>query len=87
MILWLASYPKSGNTWLRTILHQIIVKKKNVLDQKWLSNIHRLVDTQPQAHHFKNLNSSFITKECFQNKKKIIKNWNNSQKKINLTPG
>lgn len=86
MIVWLASYPKSGNTWLRTILHQIIVKK-NDFDDKWLSNIHRLVDTYPQTHHFKNLNSSFITKECFQNKKKIIKNWNNSQKKINLTPG
>ena len=24
MILWLASYPKSGNTWVRTILAQII---------------------------------------------------------------
>ena len=24
MILWLASYPKSGNTWVRTIIGQII---------------------------------------------------------------
>jgi hypothetical protein len=24
VIIWLASYPKSGNTWLRAILHQII---------------------------------------------------------------
>ena len=24
MIIWLTSYPKSGNTWLRTILHQLI---------------------------------------------------------------
>ena len=56
MILWLASYPKSGNTWLRTIIHQIIVKKKDISDEKWLSNIHKLVDTYPRIHHFKNLN-------------------------------
>ncbi len=24
MIIWLASYPKSGNTWVRTIINQII---------------------------------------------------------------
>jgi hypothetical protein len=84
MILWLASYPKSGNTWLRTIIHQIIVKKKDISDEKWLSNIHKLVDTYPRIHHFKNLNSSFVTQESFQDRKKIIKNWNNSQKKINL---
>ena len=84
MILWLASYPKSGNTWLRTIIHQIIIKKKDISDEKWLSNIHKLIDTYPRIHHFKNLNSSFVTQKSFQDRKKIIKNWNNSQKKINL---
>ena len=24
MIIWLASYPKSGNTWVRTIINQIL---------------------------------------------------------------
>ena len=24
MIIWLTSYPKSGNTWLRTIISQIL---------------------------------------------------------------
>ena len=24
MIIWLASYPKSGNTWIRTIVNEIL---------------------------------------------------------------
>tara|TARA_Y100000389_G_scaffold185662_1_gene205285 strand:- start:155 stop:1024 length:870 start_codon:yes stop_codon:yes gene_type:complete len=82
MIIWLASYPKSGNTWLRAILHQIIVKKN---DNKgtWLSDLHKLVDTYPKTQHFQNLDSLFIKESDFQNKNEIVKNWNNSQKKLN----
>ena len=29
MIVWLASYPKSGNTWLRTIIGQFFEKDFN----------------------------------------------------------
>ena len=36
MIVWLASYPKSGNTWLRAILDRVIKKKENN-DEAWLS--------------------------------------------------
>ena len=36
MIIWLASYPKSGNTWIRSIVNQIIhndfKKKDEVFD-------------------------------------------------------
>ena len=43
MIIWLASYPKSGNTWVRVIINQIInnnLKKENeVFDD--LPNIRR----------------------------------------------
>ena len=49
MIIWLASYPKSGNTWLRAILHQIIIKKNNN-HETWLSNLHKLVDTYLKDH-------------------------------------
>tara|TARA_Y100000385_G_C12988959_1_gene591932 strand:+ start:108 stop:971 length:864 start_codon:yes stop_codon:yes gene_type:complete len=80
MIIWLASYPKSGNTWLRAILHQIIIKKKK---ETWLSNIHQLVGAYPKTEHFKNLNSLFIKEKDFQNKNEIVKNWNKSQKKLN----
>ena len=31
-ILWLASYPKSGNTWLRAFLHNLIHDRGGPLD-------------------------------------------------------
>ena len=82
MIIWLASYPKSGNTWLRAILHQIIVKKNNNGDA-WLSNLHKLVDVYPKTQHFQNLNSLLTTENDFQNKNEIIRNWDKSQKRLN----
>ena len=82
MIIWLASYPKSGNTWLRAILHQIN-KKKNNNHETWLSNLHKLVDTYPKTEHFQNLNSVLIKESDFQNKNEIVKNWDKSQKKLN----
>ena len=82
MIIWLTSYPKSGNTWLRTILHQLIIKK-NIQDETWISKIGRLVGSYPKIEHFKNLNSSLIKPEDFLNKNEIIKNWDTSQKKLN----
>ena len=82
MIVWLASYPKSGNTWLRAILNRIIIKK-NDNEGTWLSNLHKLIDTYPRINYFQNLNSSLVKESDFQNKKEIIKNWNLSQKKLN----
>ena len=82
MIIWLASYPKSGNTWLRAILNRIIIKK-NDNEGNWLSNIHKLIDTYPRINYFQNLNSSLVKESDFQNKKEIIKNWNLSQTKLN----
>ena len=32
MIIWLASYPKSGNTWVRLFLESLIHSKNNKLD-------------------------------------------------------
>ena len=37
-IIWLASYPKSGNTWLRLILSELIYSKNN-FDFELLKNI------------------------------------------------
>ena len=36
-ILWLASYPKSGNTWMRAFLHNLIVDKGGPLDLNAMS--------------------------------------------------
>tara|TARA_X000000950_G_C13836692_1_gene628494 strand:+ start:437 stop:1306 length:870 start_codon:yes stop_codon:yes gene_type:complete len=82
VIIWLASYPKSGNTWLRIILHRIFIKNNNLQDT-WLSNLSKSVDTYPRIKHFHNLNSLLVKENDFQNRNEIIKNWNKSQKKLN----
>lgn len=34
MIIWIASYPKSGNTWLRFLISNYIFKKNNFISKK-----------------------------------------------------
>ena len=81
MIIWLASYPKSGNTWVRAILSQILLtgpsKENEVLEN--LKNI----SSYPKRKHFLNLSDKFIEEEDFEDKEKVIKNWIKSQDKIN----
>ena len=76
MIIWLTSYPKSGNTWLRTIVSQILffnqISKDNPLEK--ISEI----KNYPKLVYFKDL-----TKNP-QNVEEIVKNWNLSQDVINL---
>ena len=86
MILWLSSYPKSGNTWVRTIINQIIfndVKSKNeVFDN--LSRIRRYPSKTDIVGLPQLPNHNVFTKE--QKKEVIdftIKNWSASQDKIN----
>ena len=86
MIIWLASYPKSGNTWVRTIINQIIfndVKSTNeVFDN--LSRIRRYPSKTDIVGLPQLPNHNVFTKE--QKKEVIdftIKNWSVSQEKIN----
>ena len=74
MIIWLASYPKSGNTWIRTFISSIIFSKDGI------SNFNNLekIPQYPMRRHFQNL------VENFQNINEIKKNWIISQDKINL---
>ena len=86
MIIWLASYPKSGNTWVRTIINQIIfndVKSKNeVFDN--LSRIKRYPSKTDIVGLPQITNMSGFTKK---QKKEVIdftvKNWQKSQENIN----
>ena len=39
MIFWIASYPKSGNTWLRSLLSSYYFSKDGFFDQKLLIQI------------------------------------------------
>lgn len=74
MIIWLASYPKSGNTWIRTFISSIIFSKDGI------SNFNNLekIPQYPMRRHFHNLI------ENFQNINEIKKNWIISQDKMNL---
>ena len=50
MIIWLASYPKSGNTWLRSLLASYYYSKSGNFDFNLLNNI----DQFPSVNYFKN---------------------------------
>ena len=82
MIIWLASYPKSGNTWMRTIINEIFFNEKNIKEEVF-SNLEKNIDIYPKINHFLNLTSSLKNINDFQNREEIIKNWINSQQRIN----
>ena len=74
MIFWVASYPKSGNTWLRALLSSYYYSEDGAFDQKLLSKI----DQFPQKRYYSN----------FDYDKKIVtdtsKFWLKAQEIINL---
>ena len=39
MIIWIASYPKSGNTWMRALLSTYLYLENDKFDFKLLSKI------------------------------------------------
>ena len=59
MILWIASYPKSGNTWLRALLSSYYFSTDGNFKQSLLSNIEQF----PQKKYFNNFtyNPKIIT--------------------------
>ena len=73
MIIWLASYPKSGNTWVRSFLNSLIFNKSNEANLSEISKI----DQYPKRSHFINL-----VKEI-DNLESLSSNWIESQKILN----
>ena len=73
MIIWLASYPKSGNTWVRSFLTSLLYNKKNDANLKDLVNIQQY----PLRSHFTNLVSKI------DDLNELSSNWILSQKIIN----
>ena len=58
MIFWVASYPKSGNTWLRALLASYYYSNDGTFDQKLLKKIEQLLSSfkfglSPGGTHFK----------------------------------
>ena len=86
MIIWLASYPKSGNTWVRTIINQIIFNDVKSTTEVFdnLSRIRRYPSKTDIIGLPHLPNNNIFTKE---HKKEVIdftiKNWSISQDKIN----
>tara|TARA_B100001769_G_C22037737_1_gene557654 strand:+ start:358 stop:1206 length:849 start_codon:yes stop_codon:yes gene_type:complete len=48
MIFWIASYPKSGNTWLRTLISAYYYSKNGVFNENLIRNIGQF----PEKKHF-----------------------------------
>tara|TARA_B100001027_G_C16207017_1_gene303290 strand:- start:131 stop:982 length:852 start_codon:yes stop_codon:yes gene_type:complete len=74
MIIWIASYPKSGNTWVRTIISSLLHTNDGLFD---FSNLKK-VDQYPQKCFFEGLTNEY------NNIHEIKKYWITSQEKINL---
>ena len=74
MIIWLASYPKSGNTWLRAFVASLLFadNKKETLENM------KIIRSYPLTSDFVNLIDDY------KNLDKISKNWVNSQRVINI---
>ena len=78
MIIWLASYPKSGNTWLRMFLRAYFLSEGNKFSINSKGNRDFESVTFPNVNLLK---SSKVDHSKFEN---IIKNWINLQDYINL---
>tara|TARA_B100001057_G_C22721289_1_gene899807 strand:- start:131 stop:973 length:843 start_codon:yes stop_codon:yes gene_type:complete len=74
MIIWLASYPKSGNTWMRSIISALLYS----VDGNFNFNLLRKIDQFPEKKYFK-----YFVKN-YDDFNEIKKNWIVAQDKINL---
>ena len=73
MIIWLASYPKSGNTWVRSILAALLYSSDGAFNFDLIKKIPQF----PKKEVFKDLVKDF------SNFNEIKKNWITVQEKIN----
>ena len=73
MIIWCASYPKSGNTWVRAIITSLLYSEDGIFNFAML----RKVSLFPKRFHFKDFTDDY------SNLKKISQYWINAQEKIN----
>ncbi len=74
MIIWVASYPKSGNTWVRSIISSLIYTEDGIFD---FPNIKK-IDQYPQRRFLE-----YFTQD-YNNIHEIKKHWIASQERINL---
>ena len=75
MIIWIASYPKSGNTWLRSIITSLLYTTDGIFDFKLIKKIKQF----PTRNQFQEFTRNF------NDINEISKFWLLAQDKINLT--
>ena len=73
MFIWLASYPKSGNTLVRALLSSYFFSKDGIFNFKLIKNIKQF----PNAGLFENLGIDI------ENDKEVVKNYIKVQESIN----
>tara|TARA_A100001011_G_scaffold373197_1_gene432352 strand:- start:129 stop:971 length:843 start_codon:yes stop_codon:yes gene_type:complete len=74
MIIWIASYPKSGNTWLRSLLSTYYFTKDGNFNFQILNNIKSF----PSSSYFEKYSDNFSEPES------TAKYWISEQRSINL---
>ncbi len=74
MIFWIASYPKSGNTWIRALISSYYYTEDGIFNESKIHNI----DQFPQKKYFKD----FKYDQTIVNDTARL--WLKAQKKINL---
>ena len=78
MIIWLASYPKSGNTWLRAFLSSYLYLDSN--NQSFHFDILKKIERFPHPEQFENIG---ILPQNIKSFEEVVKAWIPLQKKIN----
>ena len=74
MIIWIASYPKSGNTWVRSLISAYLYSENGIFNFNLLKKIQQF----PSKTYLK----YFI--EDFKDIKKVSNHWISAQDRINL---
>ena len=75
-IFWIASYPKSGNTWMRAFLSSYLYSKNGKFDDFIL--LDKIIKFESN-HFFSNIVNKDLLKNNYE---KISKYWIQSQKEI-----
>ena len=74
MIVWISSYPKSGNTWIRTFISTYYLSSNDKFDFSMLKNIRQFPHEKFFIKKITDINSA-------------INNWDLAQNNINLKNG
>jgi hypothetical protein len=74
MIIWIASYPKSGNTWVRSLISLLLFSENGKMEN---FDILKMIEQYPIKKYFSKLVNNY------DDPIQIQKNWIISQKKIN----